>query len=61
VGAHDGDHPSGLPGSDANEALVDWPASGGLSEPGCAWRKDTPPLGDFLAKVDRGCRAKRGI
>ena len=54
VGAHDGDHPSGQHGSDANEAMD--AGSGGLEEvePGCARKRHTTPRRLPLRKSSRG-------
>ena len=62
VGAHDGDHPSGQHGLDAERgAVFDWSDAGGLRESGCAEEKTHHPEGDLRWKVVLGCRAKRGI
>jgi len=61
VGAHDRDHPSGQPGSDAEPNLGDRLAdAGGLVEPGCV-EKTHHPEGGLLLGGRLGCRAKRGI
>ena len=61
VGAHDGDHPSGQHGSDANETMMDRIGRALGCEPRVCEKKTHHPKATSVAKVVKGCRADTGI